>query len=84
MWVAGGAVGFAERLDVKQVAHARAALASVALGEKAGVTDAVDPREVAPGVERHPTPAQEEVNQPEKSIGAGSHGTKMSPKQSAL
>ena len=42
LWVAGGNVGLAGRLDLKQVAHAREGLASVALGEKAVVTDAVE------------------------------------------
>ena len=37
LWVAGDNVGLAGRLDLKQVAHAREGLASVALGEKAVV-----------------------------------------------
>jgi hypothetical protein len=41
--VAGGNVGLAGRLDVKQVAHARQGPGSVALGEKAVVTDAMEP-----------------------------------------
>ena len=40
LWLAGGG-GLAGRLGLKQVAHAREALASVALGEKAVVPDAV-------------------------------------------
>ena len=42
LWVAGGNVGLAGRLDLKQVAHARERLASVALGEKAVVPNAVE------------------------------------------
>jgi hypothetical protein len=45
LWVAGGNVRLAGWPDLKQVAHAREGLASVALGEKAVVTDAV----AAPG-----------------------------------
>jgi len=40
--LAGGGVGLAGRLTLKQVAHAREGLASVALGEEAVVTDAVE------------------------------------------
>jgi len=40
--LAGGGVGLAGRLDLKQVVHAREGLASVALGEEAVVTDAVE------------------------------------------
>jgi hypothetical protein len=35
LWVAGGSVRIAVGLDLKQVAHVREGLASVALGEKA-------------------------------------------------
>ena len=42
LWVAGVSVGLVGRLDLKQVAHARENLASVALGEEAVVTDAVE------------------------------------------
>ena len=41
--VARVVVGLAGRLDLKQVAHTREGLASVALGEKAVVTDAMEP-----------------------------------------
>ena len=41
LWLAGGG-GLAGRLGLKQAAHAREALASVALGEKAVVPDAVE------------------------------------------
>ena len=41
LWLAGSG-GLAGRLGLKQVAHAREALASVALGEKAVVPDAVE------------------------------------------
>jgi len=40
--LAGGVVGLAGRLDLKQVAHPREGLASVTLGEEAVVTDAVE------------------------------------------
>ena len=42
LMLAVGGVGPAGRLDLKQVAHAREGLASVALGEEAVVTDAVE------------------------------------------
>ena len=41
LWLAG-CVGLAGRLDLKQVAHAGEGLASVALGEEAVVTDAME------------------------------------------
>jgi len=41
LWLASGG-GLAGRLDPKQVAHTREGLASVALGEEAVVTDAVE------------------------------------------
>src|SRR5215469_5461460 len=42
LWVAGVDIGLVGRLNLKQVAHVREGLASVALGEKAVVTDAVE------------------------------------------
>ena len=41
LWLAG-CVGLAGRLHLKQVVHAREGLASVALGEEAVVTDAME------------------------------------------
>ena len=41
LWLASGG-GLAGGLDLKQVAHTREGLASVALGEEAVVTDAVE------------------------------------------
>src|ERR1700746_1310942 len=42
LWVAVVDVGLVGRLDLKQVAHASEGLASVALGEKAVMTNAVE------------------------------------------